>query len=98
MIPKIEALWRAKEPDAAFHKLAPTHVATTQLGGSTIQGGLYHGYDELSVIIVDEASMISETLLESLTRWALLGARFVYLGDFSQLLPVGQKVEMRWKV
>ena len=98
LIPKIEARWRAREPDATFHKLAPTHVASSQMGGSTIQGGLYHGYNEKSVLIIDEVSMIAETLLERLTRWALLGARFVFLGDFSQLLPVGQKVETRWKV
>jgi hypothetical protein len=67
------------------------------MAGCTVQGGLYRGYDHNSVLIVDEVSMLAEGLLERLARWSLMGARFVFLGDFCQLLPVGQD-EKRWRM
>ena len=97
LLPKIEEQWLLQEPEAVFHRLAPTHVASSQMAGCTVQGGLYHGYDHNSVLIVDEVSMLAEGLLERLARWSLMGARFVFLGDFCQLLPVGQD-ETRWRM
>ena len=97
LLPKIEEQWMLEEPEAVFHRLAPTHVASSQMAGYTVQGGLCHGYDHHSVLIVDEVSMLSEELLERLARWSLVGARFVFLGDFCQLLPVGQG-ETRWRM
>ena len=40
-------------------------------------------------MIVDEVSMVSINLLERMARWSIMGLKFVLIGDFSQLLPVG---------
>ena len=55
LLPKIEERWLLQEPEAVFHRLAPMHVASSQMAGCTVQGGLYRGYDHNSVLIVDEA-------------------------------------------
>ena len=40
--------------------------------------------------------MASANLLERMARWSIMGLRFVFFGDFSQLLPVGVCPTTRW--
>ena len=51
LLPKIEEHWLLQEPEAVFHRLAPTHVASSQMAGCTIQGGLHLGYDHNSMLL-----------------------------------------------
>ena len=50
---------------------------------------MYKRQPEDSVVIIDEISMVPLSLLAVLSRWQLLGAKFVLLGDFKgQELPI----------
>ncbi len=52
-----------------------------------------HSLDDLSLVIIDEASMIDSTLLEIAIRCAYLSkTRLVFVGDPAQLPPVGEVV------
>ena len=90
--------------------LAFTNKATIQLSGRTIHNFLKIDKDgkvnrewarkiakQLSVIFIDEISMISADL------WALLcelkiesGVKFILIGDYRQLPPVGDGANINW--
>lgn len=55
--------------------------------------------DALDAVVVDEASMISKTLLDYIQRaQARSGVKFIFLGDIGQLPPVGEKMSPVWQI
>ena len=94
--------WKNLNPDVVFVKVAPTYVAAKQMrGGITCQAAVQrnvHNRFQVQVMVVDEVSMVSTNLLERMARWSIMGLKFVLLGDFSQLLPVGVDGNTRWRV
>jgi hypothetical protein len=101
-MPKVMEAWRLLDKDVEFIKVAPTFVAAKQMrGGITCQAAthrLVHNRFQHKVMIVDEVSMVSTSLLERMARWSIMGLKFVLIGDFSQLLPVGVEGHTRWRV
>jgi hypothetical protein len=93
LLPKILEAFQRMNPEVVFIKAAPTFVAAKQMGGITCQAAVrrhVHNRFENKVMIVDEVSMVSTNLLERMARWSIMGLRFVFFGDFSQLLPGGR--------
>jgi hypothetical protein len=101
-LPKLMGAWKNLNPDVVFVKVAPTYVAAKQMrGGITCQAAVQrnvHNRFQVQVMVVDEVSMVSTNLLERMARWSIMGLKFVLLGDFSQLLPVGVDGNTRWRV
>jgi hypothetical protein len=62
---------------------AYTHAATRLVGGSTI-ASLLHKNTSLADtwFLVDEVGLIPLSTLGAMSRWAALGAHFVFFGDF----------------
>ena len=85
-----------------IRKVAPTYVAAKQMnGGITCQAAVHrnvHNRFENQVMIVDEVSMIGKQLMERMARWHIMGLQFICMGDFSQLLAVGEDPEKRWRM
>jgi hypothetical protein len=101
-IPKLMEAWRDLNPNVVFVKVAPTYVAAKQMrGGITCQAAVQsnvHNRFQDQVMIVDEVSMVGTKLLERMARWSIMGLKFVLIGDFSQLLPVGVDGATRYRV
>ena len=62
---------------------AYTHAATRLVGGSTV-ASLLHKNTSLADtwFLVDEVGLIPISTLGAMSRWAALGAHFVFFGDF----------------
>lgn len=88
-----------------YEKLAPTNMASCQLGGTTIHKFL--AIDEelnvcqkyinkmmnLDYVIVDEISMVNSDILAlfQLCKNRSTKTKFIFVGDFRQLPPVGEE-------
>jgi len=78
------------DKDAKIHPMALTHVAARLTGGSTIAHAL-HRYKRVrgAWIKPDEFSMIPLCMLGEMSRWHLMGCKFVFLGDSrGQFMPI----------
>ena len=102
LLPRIEKALLARNPETVIRKVAPTYVAAKQMnGGITCQAAVHrnvHNRFENQVMIVDEVSMIGKQLMERMARWHIMGLQFICMGDFSQLLAVGEDPEKRWRM
>tara|TARA_R110002074_G_scaffold308863_2_gene479607 strand:+ start:25 stop:7677 length:7653 start_codon:yes stop_codon:yes gene_type:complete len=45
------------------------------------------------LVIIDEASMVSDKLLAEIKKWKKKGAKIIFMGDRAQLPPVGQTTD-----
>jgi hypothetical protein len=43
------------------------------------------------IIVIDESSMVSDSLLSEIKKWVSQGAKVIFMGDRAQLPPVGQE-------
>lgn len=63
-----------------------------------VDSGLVKDAGQYDLIIIDEASMLSEAVLEYLEQKTLFtGTKILFIGDNQQLPPVGEEVSVIWK-
>jgi hypothetical protein len=102
LMPRLIRAIQARNPEAEIYKVAPTYVAAKQMrGGITCQAAVHRLSNNRVrnvVLIVDEVSMCNTAIMEAMARWSIQGDEFYFLGDFSQLLPVGADPATRWRM
>lgn len=63
-----------------------------------VDSGLVKDAGQYDLIIIDEASMLSEAVLEHLEQKTIFtGTKILFIGDNQQLPPVGEEVSVIWK-
>ena len=84
-----EAILEA-EPDAQVIDMALTHVAARLAGGCTVAHALRrYAHVRNAWIKLDEFSMVPIGMLAEISRWLMVGCKFVVLGDArGQFLPI----------
>ena len=77
---------RKIEEDAKIISMALTHVAARLAGGCTIAHALRYKRVRNVWIKPDEFSQIPLSMLGNMSRWRLMGCKFVFLGDPAERL------------